>query len=90
MRALAEPSRLKIVRQLLDGPHAVGELCQTLELTPYNASRHLAVLKTAGLVEMEKHAQQRIYSLAAAFREKISSNTLDLGCCQFDFKKLPK
>jgi DNA-binding transcriptional ArsR family regulator len=50
------------------------------------------VLKEAGLLEVEKQGQQRIYALAAAFREKLSNNakTLDLGCCQFHFDKLPE
>ncbi len=65
---------------------------ETLHVTPYNVSKHLRVLKQAGLVEVEKQGQQRIYALAAAFREKLSrnSNTLDLGCCQFHFDKLPE
>ena len=68
------------------------ELCDTLHVTPYNVSKHLRVLKEAGLVEVEKQGQQRIYALAATFREKLSNNanTLDLICCQFHFDKLPE
>ncbi len=92
MRALGEPSRLRIVRQLLAKPHAVNELCEALGLTAYNTSRHLSVLKAAGLVEVEKLAQQRIYALAAHFKTKFTKNdrVLDLGCCQFDFNQLPE
>lgn len=91
MRALGEPSRLRLVRHLLAGPCPVNELCAALDLQPYNASRHLAVLKAAGLVEVEKSAQQRIYSLAAPFRERLDRDhrVLDLGCCRFDFNQLP-
>ncbi len=92
MRALGEPSRLRIVRQLLDGPHSVNELCEDLQLTAYNASRHLTVLKTAGLVCVEKQAQKRIYQLAPSFQSRLTKNqqVLDLGCCQFDFTKMPE
>jgi DNA-binding MarR family transcriptional regulator len=92
MRALGEPTRLSLVRQLIGGPKPVTELCDTLHVTPYNVSKHLRVLKEAGLLEVEKQGQQRIYALATAFREKLSnnSNTLDLGCCQFHFDKLPE
>lgn len=92
MRALGEPTRLRLVRQLIGGAKPVTELCETLHVTTYNVSKHLRVLKEAGLLEVEKQGQQRIYSLAAAFREKLSNNahTLDLGCCQFDFNKLPE
>ncbi len=91
MRALGEPTRLRLVRQLIAGAKPVTELCDTLHVTPYNVSKHLRVLKEAGLLEVEKQGQQRIYALAAAFREKLSNNanTLDLGCCQFHFDKLP-
>lgn len=70
----------------------VTELCDALNATPYNVSKHLRILKDAGLVEVEKQAQQRIYSLAGAFRKKLSRNarTLDLGCCQFHFDRLPE
>jgi DNA-binding transcriptional ArsR family regulator len=92
MRALGEPTRLRLVRQLIAGAKPVTELCDTLHVTPYNVSKHLRVLKEAGLLEVEKQGQQRIYALAAAFREKLSNNakTLDLGCCQFHFDKLPE
>ncbi len=92
MRALGEPTRLRLVRQFIDGPKAVTELCECLHVTPYNVSKHLRVLKEAGLLEVEKNGQQRIYSLAEAFRAKLerNSHTLDLGCCQFDFDKLPE
>lgn len=92
MRALGEPTRLRLIRQLIGGAKTVTELCDSLRATPYNVSKHLRVLKEAGLLEVEKQGQQRIYSLAAAFREKLSRNsmTLDLGCCQFHFDKLPE
>lgn len=85
MRALSEPTRLGLIKSLLDGPQSVNELCVALSTTPYNASKHLRVLREAGLIEVEKRSQQRIYSLAANFcaRIKPSTRTLDLGCCQF-------
>jgi DNA-binding transcriptional ArsR family regulator len=92
MRALGEPTRLRLIRSLIGGEKPVTELCEALHVTPYNVSKHLRVLKEAGLLEVEKLGQQRIYSLAEAFREKLSrnSNTLDLGCCQFHFDQLPE
>lgn len=92
MRALGEPTRLRLARQLISGAKPVTELCEALHVTPYNVSKHFRVLKEAGLLEVVKQGQQRIYSLAAAFRAKLSnnSNTLDLGCCQFHFDKLPE
>lgn len=92
MRAMGEPTRLRLVRQLISGPKSVTDLCESLAATTYNVSKHLRVLREAGLLDVEKHGQQRIYALAAAFREKLvhHSMKLDLGCCQFDFDKLPE
>jgi DNA-binding transcriptional ArsR family regulator len=92
MRALGEPSRMKLIRHLLDGSSSVNDLCEALNLQPYNASRHLAVLKSAGLVEVQKSGQQRLYALARTFRERLDGNNqvLDLGCCRFDFNQLPR
>ena len=92
MRALGEPTRIRLARLLIAGAKPVTELCETLNVTPYNVSKHLRVLKEAGLVEVKKLGQQRIYSLAEAFRTQLSrnANTLDLGCCQFHFDRLPE
>ena len=92
MKALGEENRLRIVRLLLKGQRGVNELADTLEISQYNVSKHLRVLREAGLLEQEKMGQQRLYSLAAEFAEhlKVNKNVLDLGCCQFDFSKLPK
>jgi len=91
MRALGEPTRLRLVRQLIAGPSAVGDLCGCLGATPYNVSKHLRVLREAGLLEMEKQGQQHIYSLAGTFRRRLARDgkMLDLGCCQFHFDQLP-
>lgn len=85
MRALGEPTRFALVRALLGGPRCVNDLCEELSATAYNASKHLRVLREAGLIEVEKHSQQRVYSLAEAFRSRMKpgTQTLDLGCCQF-------
>lgn len=91
LRALGEAHRIRLLRLLLERERAVNELAEALEETQYNVSRHLKVLKGARLVEVTRQGQQRIYSLAATFRERLSrdGNVLDLGCCQFDFRKLP-
>ncbi len=90
MKALGEETRIRIVRLLLKREHSVNALAEILALGQYNISKHLRVLRQAGLVEDEKQAQQRIYRLADNFRQHLGENdsVLDLGCCRFDFKKL--
>jgi DNA-binding transcriptional ArsR family regulator len=92
LKALGEETRLRILRLLLKKERSVNEIVTALGATQYNISRHLRVLREAALVTVTKHAQQRVYALAGDFRSHLSenSNVLDLGCCQFDFNKLPR
>jgi DNA-binding transcriptional ArsR family regulator len=64
--ALAEPSRFRIFELLRDGPLPVGEIGDALDLRQPQVSKHLRVLKEAGLVDVEARAQQRLYALQAA------------------------
>lgn len=91
MKALGEENRLRIVRMLLRKQCSVNELADSLGITQYNVSKHLRVLREAGLLEQEKQGQQRLYALGAEFTDHLAENNhmLDLGCCQFDFNKLP-
>jgi DNA-binding transcriptional ArsR family regulator len=61
--ALAEPRRLQIVELLRTGPRPVGEISEALPLGQPQVSKHLRVLREAGLVEVHPRAQQRIYAL---------------------------
>ncbi|MFN0181006.1 MAG: ArsR/SmtB family transcription factor [Gemmatimonadales bacterium] len=63
--ALAEPNRLRIVELLRDHPRPVGDIGAALRLNQPQVSKHLRVLKTAGLVEVQPRAQQRVYGLRA-------------------------
>jgi DNA-binding transcriptional ArsR family regulator len=63
--ALAEPNRFRIVELLRSGPRAVNDIGQRLRLNQPQVSKHLRVLKEAGLVEAQPRAQQRVYELRA-------------------------
>lgn len=82
---------MKIVRRLLEAPQSVNDLSDSLGISQYNISKHLRILREAGLVHSEKKGQQRIYALEEAFHNQLQegSQVLDLGCCSFDFNKLP-
>jgi DNA-binding transcriptional ArsR family regulator len=60
---IAEPHRRRILDLLLSGPRAVGELTGLLGLTQPGTSRHLRVLREAGLVRVRVDAQRRWYEL---------------------------
>ena len=61
--ALAEPNRFRIVELLRGGARTVNDIGAKLELAQPQVSKHLRVLKQAGLVEVEPRAQQRVYEL---------------------------
>lgn len=63
--ALAEPSRFRIVELLLAGPRPVNDIVERLQLAQPQVSKHLRVLKEAGLVDVQPRAQQRLYELRA-------------------------
>jgi DNA-binding transcriptional ArsR family regulator len=60
---IAEPHRRRILDLLLSGPRPVGELTGLLGLTQPGTSRHLRVLREAGLVRVRVDAQRRLYEL---------------------------
>jgi DNA-binding transcriptional ArsR family regulator len=64
--ALAEPNRFRIVELLRGGPRPVNDIGLSLRLNQPQVSKHLRVLKEAGLVDVEPRAQQRLYYLRAS------------------------
>jgi DNA-binding transcriptional ArsR family regulator len=63
LEALAHPVRLRLLRTLTRGPHTTGELARTWELSPPEVSRHLAVLRRAGLLTARRHGRYVRYTL---------------------------
>jgi DNA-binding transcriptional ArsR family regulator len=61
--ALADPHRRAVLGVLVERAHAVGELVERTGLSQPQASKHLRVLRDAGLVRAERRAQRRIYSV---------------------------
>jgi DNA-binding transcriptional ArsR family regulator len=63
LHALADESRRTMLEILRTQPATVGELAEALPISQPGVSRHLRVLREAGLVEVEQRAQWRIYRL---------------------------
>ena len=63
LRALADESRRTMLDTLSRGPATAGELAALLPIARPGVSRHLRVLREAGLVEVHQDAQRRIYTL---------------------------
>lgn len=62
---LAEPSRRRVLDLLLTQEHTVGELVDALDMSQPAVSKHLRVLRNAGLVVARVDAQRRVYTLRA-------------------------
>ncbi|UNB52684.1 helix-turn-helix transcriptional regulator [Mycolicibacterium sp. YH-1] len=69
--ALGEPTRLRIVELLRDGPMSVGEIAEVLEVRQPQVSKHLRVLGDSGIVTGEALARRRIYHLEAQPFEEV-------------------
>ena len=88
LKALADDTRWALVTELLKSPRTVTELTERLEATQYNVSKHLRILREAGIIESEREGKNIRYSVMEALKPKLSKNrrnSLDLGCCKFDF-----
>ena len=71
--ALGEPNRLQIVELLRGRPFAVGDIAEALSIRQPQVSKHLRVLREAGLVDVEPVARRRIHHLRAEPFEEIGS-----------------
>jgi|SRR5579862_4708966 len=86
LRALGEDTRVRIVGLLLAESLEVGEISKRLGVSQYNVSKHLRILREAGLLAVEKAGRRRLYALPEAIRRGASADrVLDLGCCSFNF-----
>ena len=92
LKALGEETRLRILRLLFKKKLSVNEIADYLKADQYNVSKHLRIMREAGLLETEKNGQQRLYTVASSLTSHVAANNnvLDLGCCTFRFDKLPK
>ena len=74
LRALADPSRLRVIELLSESPRRAGELATDVGLTPPAMSRHLRVLLEAGIVADERRhedARLRIFRLRGESVEAV-------------------
>jgi DNA-binding transcriptional ArsR family regulator len=61
--ALADPHRRTVLELLLERPRPAGEIVERLGLSQPGTSKHLRVLREAGLVQVRQDAQRRVYAI---------------------------
>lgn len=77
-KALADPTRRKILKLLKKGSLNVGEIAAEFNMTKPSISNHLSILKQADLVDSEKIGQNVIYSLKTSVLEDMLKMLSDL------------
>jgi ArsR family transcriptional regulator len=78
LKAAGDPTRTRILKLLENGGLCVCQVQAVLGLAPSTVSRHLAVLRTAGLVEDRRDGQWIEYALAAGSRNPYAKGVLAL------------
>ena len=64
LKTLSSPRRLDILHELANGPIEVGRLAEAIGASQPNVSQHLAVLRSAGIVDAEREGREVRYRLA--------------------------
>jgi DNA-binding transcriptional ArsR family regulator len=76
-RALADGTRRGILRLLRDGPRTSGEIADRFDSSWPTISRHLAVLRDAGLVVTERHGQEIRYELNTSVFQDLVQHLIE-------------
>lgn len=72
-RALADPTRRRILELLRSADLTAGELADHFDMTKPSISHHLNTLKAAGLVDAEREGQSIVYSLNTSVSQDLMS-----------------
>jgi ArsR family transcriptional regulator len=70
-KALADPTRRRILELLRERDLTAGEIADRFQITKPSISHHLALLKQADLVEDERQGQNILYSLNTSVMEEV-------------------
>lgn len=72
-KALADPTRRRILELLRSADLTAGELADHFDMTKPSVSHHLNTLKAAGLVDAEREGQSIVYSLNTSVLQDLMS-----------------
>ena len=77
-KALADPSRRKILKLLQSGSKSAGEIAEHFDMTKGSLSHHFNLLKSADLVRCERRGQSQVYSLNTTVFDEVATIMFDL------------
>lgn len=75
-RALSDPTRREILELLRSGPRTSGEIAEKFTTSWATISRHLSVLKDAGLILAERNGQHVVYELNTTVFQDVVENLI--------------
>ncbi len=75
-RALSDPTRREILEMLRAGPRSSGEIADKFSTSWATISRHLSVLKDAGLILAERDGQRVVYELNTTVFQEVVENLI--------------
>lgn len=89
LQALADPTRLHVLRQLMKGPKTVAEVQDSMKIEASLLSHHLRSLREARLVEASREGRLIRYRLHRNVSTglRVGREELDLGCCRLVFDR---
>lgn len=92
LRAMSSPLRLRILHALEDGELSVTEIVRVARSSQANVSKHLTVLRTAGLVKSRRNGMSVCYSIGDPMVLDICRSVCDSILCQAsnDVKRLAR
>jgi DNA-binding transcriptional ArsR family regulator len=80
LKGLANPHRLMIVCQLIDGPRSVGQLAAFLGIRDSTVSQHLALMRRDGLVSTSRDGQTIWYAIDSPAARAVIETLFALYC----------
>lgn len=89
LKAMADPTRLSILRCLVGGERSVTELARVLQLPQPAVSHHLAILRHAQLLTQTRDGRKVIYRLHPSATRHLGEgeDIIELGCCSVSLRK---
>ena len=76
-KALSDPTRREILKLLRNGPRTSGEIAEKFPSAWATISRHLAVLRDAGLILSERNGQQIVYELNTTVFDDVVNHLIE-------------
>lgn len=77
-KALSDPTRREILRQLAAGERSAGELSERFDMSKPSVSHHFSVLKEADLIRSRRDGQRIVYSLNTTVAQDVLAWMWDL------------